>query len=108
MKKTEPLLSRAFPCMTAAGKLMLHLAVLVALTCQTVLAVSEQDAMSPLVTLKFQDQRFEKVIDSIEVQSRVRSVYGSERVDVAQDVSVEVISSGLCSVMVEVLAPLFL
>ena len=106
MKKTEPLLFRACRRTKAAGNLLLRIAVVALLVCQSVLAADQQEVMARLVTLKFQNQRFEKVINSIERQTKARIVYSSERVNVSRNVSVEVTKKRLDTVLDEILAPL--
>ncbi|WP_353719147.1 TonB-dependent receptor plug domain-containing protein [Dyadobacter sp. 676] len=108
MKKTEPLLSSLSNCRGTdmPRKLLFGAIVGILMACQTVLAGNQQELMARLVTLKFQNQRFEKVISSIEKQTKARIVYSSERVNVDRTVNVEVNKMRLDAVLDEILSPL--
>ncbi|MGV3602489.1 MAG: TonB-dependent receptor [Dyadobacter fermentans] len=109
MKKTEPLLFSltGYKGKNSTRKLLSWLVVVTLLACQSALAIDfQQEVMSRLVTLKIRNQRFEKVINSIEKQTKARIVYSSERVNVARTVSVEVNNVRLDAVLDEILSPL--
>jgi hypothetical protein len=109
MKKTEPLLFSTFGYISHGSTQVMRLVVLVALVCSTTLSFgrnAQQDVMSRPVTLKFQNQRFETVLSSIEKQTKARIVYSSERIDVTRTVSLEVTKKRLDHVLEDLLSPL--
>jgi TonB-linked SusC/RagA family outer membrane protein len=109
MKKTEPLLFSTFGYISHGSTQVMRLVVLVVLVCSTTLSFgrnAQQDVMSRPVTLKFQNQRFETVLSSIEKQTKARIVYSSERIDVTRTVSLDVTKKRLDHVLEDLLSPL--
>lgn len=113
MKKTEPLPSAFLTDWLRSGtirKPMMWLAVLCLIihgaTGSFAGALRQQDVMSRLVTLKVRNERFEKVLNTIEKQTKARIVYSSERINVSRNVSVDATKKRLDALLNDLLAPL--
>ena len=108
MKKTEPLPSKRN--LASVKSMIWSLFNVVFFACclanAQAQASSEQDFMKALVTVKAQNQRFEKVLILLEKQTGARIVYSAQRINVEQVVTISATRKRLDQVLKELLDPL--